>query len=500
MQVMVIYPRRVLTSAALVKLDVGVLRPLAEMKRESGFSVREIEQFVHFTGRLPERSENRRFVMPESATIARFAKLDGGPELAKKLLRTDKVEEAEIDGKKYFHRTTQNQPRYSPSNDAICFLDDRTILIADSPETLHKMFSANNAKSPIAAALRAIDPAADFALLLSNQNGELAGVIKTIPDFPESLAGLPDVLTMARFTVKATPEVSFALELSGKDEAAATRLARMVDAGKQLAAATLPAFRENTLAHLPDAEKPAAEEFLRLAERVITAATPQQAGNRVTVRIDHLVSTEELAAKILAPEIASIQRRIKRIAPPVIDPTAAGKAAIKMYDANGDGVISGDELDKCPALKKSLRRYEDSPGSGKVTAKAIAARIQEWIDSRVAIMSTMVQVRLDGQPLEGATFTLEAEPFLGGGIETVTATTDAHGMANLMIDGDPKKPPQERLPGIRCGLYKVRISKTDGDTETIPKRYNSETTLGIEAAQGNPDFQMGAQRFELTSK
>ena len=80
-----------------------------------------------------------------------------------------------------------------------------------------------------------------------------------------------------------------------------------------------------------------------------------------------------------------------RLMPPAIDAVAAGKSAIAAYDKNGDGVISGDELDKCPAIKSSLKRY-DNDGDGKVTAEAITARIKKWQATRIALMPLSISV------------------------------------------------------------------------------------------------------------
>src|SRR5580658_6978693 len=101
-----------------------------------------------------------------------------------------------------------------------------------------------------------------------------------------------------------------------------------------------------------------------------------------------------------------------RVVPTAIDPAAAGKAAIQAYDTDGDGSISGAELDKCPALKSALSRF-DTNGDGKVTADTIAARIEKWQITKVAIMPLLpLAVELDGKPLEGALVTCDPEPFL----------------------------------------------------------------------------------------
>jgi hypothetical protein len=152
-----------------------------------------------------------------------------------------------------------------------------------------------------------------------------------------------------------------------------------------------------------------------------------------------------------------------------------------MYDANGDGVLSGKELDKCLGIKSALEHY-DIKHDGKVTPAAIAARIREWQESKLGTTAPKVRVLLDGQPLEGATVTLEPEPFLGPHVAIASGQTSNNGAPLLTITADPQNPQSGRKSGVQCGFYKVRISKQIGGRETIPARFNSSTELGIEIA------------------
>ncbi len=82
-----------------------------------------------------------------------------------------------------------------------------------------------------------------------------------------------------------------------------------------------------------------------------------------------------------------------RVNPPKIDAVAAGQEAIKMYDTNHDGKISGAELDKCPDIKAALLQIDPS-GKGEVTAEMITARIK-----KVAGLQTRQDVAgLQGHP------------------------------------------------------------------------------------------------------
>ena len=58
-----------------------------------------------------------------------------------------------------------------------------------------------------------------------------------------------------------------------------------------------------------------------------------------------------LAAPVLAAPLASCSFGPSRVAQPGINASRAGSLAIETYDKNGDGMVSGDELEHAPALK-----------------------------------------------------------------------------------------------------------------------------------------------------
>jgi hypothetical protein len=181
-----------------------------------------------------------------------------------------------------------------------------------------------------------------------------------------------------------------------------------------------------------------------------------------------------------------------RVPAPDIDPAGSAAQAMLMYDTNKDGAIAGDELNKCPALKASIKRY--SNGDGRVTADIIAARLQKIKDSKVGINAMNANVTLDDKNLEGATVLLEPEPFMGNSISPASGVTNAKGSASLAID------PEDRFKkGVNPGLYKVRITKQVNGKESIPARYNKDTELGVEVAQDN--LELGKEmRFQLKSR
>ena len=161
--------------------------------------------------------------------------------------------------------------------------------------------------------------------------------------------------------------------------------------------------------------------------------------------------------------------------PPKIIPLVAGKTAIKKYDANKDGRISSDELKRNPALKAEFKKV----GSDNITAERIAARIQSWEESREGVKSVRCDVRLNGRPLAGATVTFIPEDFLGVKLPTASGTTDPTGKAMMSAAGSSP----DRMGVVYCGFYRVEVSKKEGGAETIPAKYNVQTTLGQEVAQ-----------------
>jgi hypothetical protein len=52
---------------------------------------------------------------------------------------------------------------------------------------------------------------------------------------------------------------------------------------------------------------------------------------------------------------------------------------------------------------------------------------------------------------------------------------------------------------VQPGLYRVEVSKMVNGKETIPSKYNTETTLGVEVAQESPAMIFGAH-FDLKSE
>jgi len=173
-----------------------------------------------------------------------------------------------------------------------------------------------------------------------------------------------------------------------------------------------------------------------------------------------------------------------RVKPPRIDPDEAGQLAISQYDTNADGALSKVELDKCPGVKRAIRLY-DTNGDSTVSEEEIVYRIRGWQERRVGMMSVTCSVRMDGRPLSGATIRLVPEKYLGDNVKIAAGITIEDGMAFLAIDDADLPEDQKGLGAVHVGVYKVQITHP---SRSIPAKYNTNTTLGIDVAQDNPEI------------
>lgn len=176
-----------------------------------------------------------------------------------------------------------------------------------------------------------------------------------------------------------------------------------------------------------------------------------------------------------------------------ISPSAAAGDAIEQYDMNGDGVLSKDEIEACPGLAASVKNF-DKDGNGEISRDEIEQRIDFWINSPTRMATIMCAVRMDGQPLPGATVTLVPEPFLAEAIKPASGQTGTMGNTGLAIAAEDLPEGLRGVKGVQLGLYRVEITHPD---KQIPAKYNTETTLGCEIA---PTTQVGPIQFNLSSR
>jgi hypothetical protein len=159
-----------------------------------------------------------------------------------------------------------------------------------------------------------------------------------------------------------------------------------------------------------------------------------------------------------------------------------------MYDANKDGKLDGEELEKCPGLKAALATV--GGGSDGITAEAISARIRAWQESKIGRIPIGCMVLHNGKPLADAEVKFVPEEFLGESMKAAVATgkTDANGSTPLSI---PTSGDQFDPEGVPPGFYRVQITKDGLD---IPAKYNTETILGQEVAY---ELMLVPIRFDL---
>jgi hypothetical protein len=171
-----------------------------------------------------------------------------------------------------------------------------------------------------------------------------------------------------------------------------------------------------------------------------------------------------------------------------INADTAGQEAIKMYDANKDGKISGAELDKVPALAKGLANFRPplTKETG-VTAADITNRIKQWQATKTNRMGFTSFVNRNGKPLNGAKVKFVAEKFMGANIPEATGTVGPEGSAAMSF---PTSGPEDP-PGVAPGYYRVEITMDDG---SLPAKYNTQTTLGVEVC---PDRRQSSATFDL---
>ncbi len=183
---------------------------------------------------------------------------------------------------------------------------------------------------------------------------------------------------------------------------------------------------------------------------------------------------------------------------PSIDGGDAGDAALEMFDKDGDGFIAGAELDAAPGIKNAIETI-DLDKDGRVTADEISQRVDAWAATGTGLTTLSAFVTLNGRPLPGATVTFDPEPFLADDLKPAMGQTNPDGVVSVTIPKENRVPP-DAPPGLYLGLYRVRVSKKSGDSESIPEKYNVQTTLGQQVSPDDPAVSSRRVRFELSSK
>lgn len=192
---------------------------------------------------------------------------------------------------------------------------------------------------------------------------------------------------------------------------------------------------------------------------------------------------------------AGCSREATPIALPAVSAADAGAAAVAAYDENENGVIDTEELLLAPALRAAQPRL-DTNTDGQITAGEIVARIETWQATGLGLLTVPVEVTLDGQPLEGATVTLKPARFLGDAFKPAIGITKPSGRTTVSLaEADLAN---AGTTGVPPGFYTVHISKFVDGKESLPPRYNAQTTLGVEVAL-DTEYANSGFTFDLES-
>jgi hypothetical protein len=202
------------------------------------------------------------------------------------------------------------------------------------------------------------------------------------------------------------------------------------------------------------------------------------------------------AAIFVTLALGGCAKGVKSFAP-VVDPEEAAEAAVKQYDTNKDGILSGRELEGAASLNSNLEKI-DQNGDRALTVDEIAARIRylqsaKQIYSRTPIRCTVFRNK---ELLADAEVRLVPERFLGPNVKAAKGKASFNGVAVLYTENPEPGEPR----GVAPGFYKVEITKAG---EKIPPKYNTNTILGIDTSMDNPEFYKGVRfvmEYEVEKK
>ncbi|MEO2049131.1 MAG: hypothetical protein ABGX16_21440, partial [Pirellulales bacterium] len=117
---------------------------------------------------------------------------------------------------------------------------------------------------------------------------------------------------------------------------------------------------------------------------------------------------------------------------PGLDPESAAEGAIGLYDKDGDGGLSLQELEACPGILVSIAIY-DQDGDKIVSQVEIAQRLQIYVTRSIALARLSATVRINKRPLGGATVRFIPESYLGEEIKPAVGETRRMGSATMAV-------------------------------------------------------------------
>lgn len=173
------------------------------------------------------------------------------------------------------------------------------------------------------------------------------------------------------------------------------------------------------------------------------------------------------------------QRAPKNLSPPPLDPTAAAKQAVELFDTDKDGIINSAELDSSPGLKAAVRTT-DSDGDGGLSETEIRDRLELYVESKTAIRNFQIGLERGGVGLRDLDVVVVPEPFLADYVEPARGITNIAGVVAPGIDFTDPDIAAQGYSGLRLGMYRVEVTQPDPAKKQIPAKYNEDTVLGVE--------------------
>lgn len=162
-----------------------------------------------------------------------------------------------------------------------------------------------------------------------------------------------------------------------------------------------------------------------------------------------------------------------RYYPPKFDAQALGAQAVAQLDTDHNQLVDAKELAASPALAADLKKL-DRNGDQQLSAEEIGAKVNEWTAGGIGAVGVVCGVSRGGQPLPGVHVRFVPESYLGDVVKPAVGVTDSRGGAAMTAEG------QKSNGVMQCGYYRVELSMTNGGKETIPSKFNTNTTLGAD--------------------
>lgn len=183
-----------------------------------------------------------------------------------------------------------------------------------------------------------------------------------------------------------------------------------------------------------------------------------------------------LLAALLVITLSGCRGGEGRIRAPDFHPSSSAEKAITQLDRSKDGFIDADEAVNSPGLN-AVFAVLDNDSDSKISATEIESALAALEQSKVGMIGWTLRLFLDERPLSDADVTLTPVSFLEGVIKPASGTTNRQGIVTLSVAEEFQPGPNIRA--LQCGFYDMAVSLVKDGEETIPEKYNTQTTLGV---------------------